>query len=138
MEWYLKVLKNYANFEGRARRKEYWMFTLFNMLINFGIIAILIALTAITAEVELSVIAMILWGIFFLYIVGMIIPTLAVTVRRLHDTGNSGWMYLVSMIPFVGGIWLLILTITEGDQGRNQYGADPKIEDDDLNTWIAK
>lgn len=122
MEWYLKVLKNYANFEGRARRKEYWMFVLFNYIFLF-ILAIPLGLVADSGNEALSGI---FGGLLVLYLVAIIIPTLAVAVRRLHDIGKSGWMYCVSFIPFIGGIWLLVLMVTEGDVGDNQYGPDPK------------
>lgn len=61
-----------------------------------------------------------------LYSLAVFIPSLAVTVRRLHDTNHSGWMYFVSLIPLIGGIWLLILLCTDGTHGQNQYGPDPK------------
>lgn len=118
MEWYLKVLKNYAEFSGRARRKEFWMFTLIHLIITYG----LIILGGVLELQFLSVIA----GI---YILGAIIPNLAVSVRRLHDTGKSGWWILVSLVPFIGGIWFLILAATEGDTGANEYGPDPKKSD---------
>ncbi|MCR8666505.1 DUF805 domain-containing protein [Aestuariibaculum sp. M13] len=120
MNWYLKVVKdNYANFDGRARRKEYWMFTLINSLILFGLIAISVAIT-LTSD------AFGFLSLYFIYILAMIIPSLAVSVRRLHDIGKSGWYYLVAFIPFIGTFWLLFLLITEGEKGSNTYGPDPK------------
>lgn len=120
MNWYLKVVKdNYANFDGRARRKEYWMFTLINSLILFGLIAISVAIT-LTSD------AFGFLSLYFIYILAMIIPSLAVSVRRLHDIGKSGWYYLVAFIPFIGTFWLLFLLITEGEKGSNAYGPDPK------------
>ena len=115
MEWYFKVLKQYADFSGRARRKEYWMFTLFSFII-----------TAIIGAIDNT-----LGTGFFsgLYALVMFIPHLAVSVRRLHDIGKSGWMLLVLFIPIVGIIWLLILHINEGDIGTNLYGEDPKMLD---------
>ena len=118
MEWFLKVIREYANFEGRARRKEYWMFTLFSTI--FGLAALLLDFLIMTEfEFFLPVIIMI-------YGIGLIIPSIAVTIRRLHDTGNSGWMYLVSFIPFIGGIWLLVLTVLDSTYGENEYGPNPK------------
>ncbi len=114
MEWYLKVMKQYADFEGRARRKEYWMFVLFNMIFAFGV-GIIDGLMG----------SMILSGI---YMLAIIIPSIAVGVRRLHDVGKSGWMMLVAFIPLIGGIWLLILFVTDGEPGDNLYGANPKAE----------
>ena len=125
MEWYLKVLKQYADFSGRARRTEFWMFYLFNMLIMLGLWMV----CAISFAITQSWVAFAIFGIlFFLYYLATLIPMLAVTVRRLHDTGNSGFMYFVSFIPFVGGIWLIILLCTDGMQGYNNYGSDPKSD----------
>ena len=119
MNWYLKVLKQYADFSGRARRKEYWMFTLFNII--FIVVAtVLDNVLGLTAG-ELP------YGVFyFLYALAILIPGLAVTVRRLHDVGKSGWMLLVVLIPLVGAIWLLILEVTDSNPGENQYGQNPK------------
>ena len=113
MSWYLAVIKNYAGFSGRARRKEYWMFQLLNIL--FLGVAATLDFAAGTYGV-----------IYILYSLGLLIPGLAVTVRRLHDTGKSGWMILISFIPIIGTIWLLILLVTDGDFGENQYGLNPK------------
>lgn len=118
MEWFLKVIREYANFEGRARRKEYWMFRLFSILLG---LAVLMLDSLIMREYNFYVPVT-----TCIFILGLIIPTIAVTVRRLHDTGNSGWMYLVSLIPFIGGIWLLVLTILDSTYGENQYGPNPK------------
>lgn len=120
MKWYLKVVRdNYANFEGRARREEYWMFTLFNTLFIIAL-AIISGFLASLADTPA------LMFIYMIYALGVFIPGLAVAVRRLHDTGKSGWYYLVSLIPFIGGIWLIVLLVTEGDKGANEYGTDPK------------
>ena len=127
MEWYLKVVRdNYANFEGRARRKEYWMFALFNMFI---IIPLYVFSMYLVAEHN-SFIGLI---IYFIYSLAVLIPSLAVVVRRLHDIDKSGWMILISFIPFIGGIWLLILLVTEGTIGSNQYGRNPKGGTEDIN-----
>lgn len=117
MEWYLKVLREYANFEGRSRRKEYWMFILYNILISF------------LATVLDAIIGSKMGGFGFfagLYALAILIPTIAVSVRRLHDIGKSGWMMIAVLIPIVGGIWLLILFIQEGTPGQNEYGVNPK------------
>ena len=119
MYWYLTVVKNYAGFSGRARRKEYWMFLLFNMI--FAFVAAIIDNVVGTASPELG------YGVFYgLYTMAMIIPGIAVIVRRLHDVGKSGWMYFIVLIPFVGVIWLLVLLLTDSDAGENQYGQNPK------------
>lgn len=127
MNWYLKVLKQYADFNGRARRQEYWMFALFNFI---AIVALLIVGSAIGGALDAPEIAMIPYVI---YVLGVLIPGLAVAVRRLHDQNKSGWYYCVAFIPLVGGIWLLVLLCTEGDVGPNQYGADPKNPNTELN-----
>jgi uncharacterized membrane protein YhaH (DUF805 family) len=119
MNWYLKVLKQYADFSGRARRKEYWMFILFNMI--FGIIAMIID--------NVFGIAMEAIGygpVYIVYSLVMLIPALAVGVRRLHDVGKSGWMTLIILIPIIGAIWLLVLLCSDGQQGPNKWGENPK------------
>ena len=119
MYWYLTVVKNYAGFSGRARRKEYWMFLLFNMI--FAFVAAIIDNVVGTASPELG------YGVFYgLYTMVMIIPGIAVMVRRLHDVGKSGWMYFIVFIPIVGVIWLMVLLLTDSDAGENQYGQNPK------------
>ncbi|GAA3610334.1 DUF805 domain-containing protein [Flavivirga amylovorans] len=120
MKWYLDVLiKNYATFSGRARRKEFWMFFLFNLIIVFAI-AFLLGFTS--DFIDNDFLPTIL-GIYFL---GILIPYIALAVRRLHDSGKSGGYIFVYFIPFIGGIWFLILMATEGDKGPNKYGPDPK------------
>lgn len=120
MNWYLKVIKdNYANFNGRARRKEFWMFYLFHIIFIF-VFAFLGGM--ISAESD-SGFAFIFIGIYGL---ATIIPYLAVAVRRLHDTGKSGWYYLLTLIPYVGGIILIVFMAQNGDVGSNKYGPDPK------------
>ncbi|MEN1785366.1 MAG: DUF805 domain-containing protein [Bacteroidota bacterium] len=126
MNWYLKVLKQYADFKGRARRKEYWMFTLFNIIIFVVLFFMAGTLSSVIASEDLILIPVVLYFFF------MLIPLLAVTVRRLHDQNKSGWFYCVSFIPFIGRIWLLILMCTEGTAGPNQYGPDPKNPDTEL------
>ncbi len=113
MNWFIKVLKQYADFNGRARRKEYWMFILFYII--FSMVA-----TAIDAALGT-------WGtIAGIFGLAMLIPSLAVGVRRLHDIGKSGWMLLVVLIPLIGAIWLIILLVTDSTPGSNEYGANPK------------
>ena len=122
MEWYLKVMRdNYANFNGRARRKEYWMFTLFFLL--FALLAgFVIGILSAVGE-TVAMIAIILAVVWYL---AHLVPSLAVTVRRLHDTGKSGWFYLLAIIPYIGGLIIFIFTVIEGDKGYNKYGPDPK------------
>ena len=119
MSWYIKVLKAYAVFTGRARRKEYWMFVLFNII--FAIVAIILDNILGTAMEGVG------YGLIYaLYMLAVLIPSLAVAVRRLHDTGRSGWMILIALIPFVGAIWLLVLLVLEGNAGENKFGPSPK------------
>jgi uncharacterized membrane protein YhaH (DUF805 family) len=119
MEWYLMVWKKFAQFSGRSRRKEYWMFFLFNTLIGIVLYGAGLALRA-------NGIGKILLGLYFVYLVAVIIPCLAVSVRRLHDTGKSGWLFLLILIPIVGPIILLVFFMVAGNPGANEYGPDPK------------
>lgn len=125
MSWYLAVLKKYAEFSGRARRTEYWMFVLFNCI--FGFVAAILD----------SIMGGAGWGrgpISIIYMLAMILPGLAVSVRRLHDVGKSGWFVLVSLIPIIGYIWLLVLLCGDSQQESNQYGENPKEEQPKVST----
>lgn len=118
MDYFLQALKNYAVFSGRARRKEYWMFMLFQMLFAF---------VAILADHLLGTDMNGGGGaIYLLYTLALFIPGLAVAVRRLHDVDKSGWFLLIVLVPLVGMVWLLVLDCTEGKPGDNEYGSDPK------------
>ena len=128
MKWYLKVIKNYAGFSGRARRKEYWMFVLFN-LIFIIVAAILDNILGTTFKIEMggSQSVNLHYGyLYVLYALAVLIPGLAVVVRRLHDVGKSGWMLLIALIPILGAIWLLVLMVTDSKAGENKYGSNPK------------
>lgn len=116
--WYFEAVKKYAVFNGRARRKEYWMFALF-FLIFIIVAAIIDVALGTTTEDGAGILVTI-------YILAMILPSLSVSVRRLHDLGKSGWFYLINFIPFIGAIWFLVLMCTEGNRGNNNFGADPK------------
>lgn len=113
MNWYLDVLKKYATFTGRARRTEYWMFTLFNIII----IAVL------TFVDSMLGIPGVLSG---LYSLAVFLPGLAVVVRRLHDTGKSGWWILIALVPLIGFIVLLFFMVLDSQPGENQHGPNPK------------
>lgn len=112
--WMTLALRNYADFQGRARRKEYWMFTLLVML------ATVLAVIFGGAESSLGTLLM------AVIILGGFIPGLAVTVRRLHDLGLSGWLVLIGLIPYLGSLVLFILMLLDGKRGTNQYGPNPK------------
>lgn len=120
MNWYLKCLKQYADFSGRARRKEYWMFVLFNII--FATIAMILD------KVSGITIAGVGFGpIVGLYVLILLIPGLAVTIRRLHDVGKNGWFIVIGLIPVVGTVWLLVLLCMDSEPNENEYGANPKI-----------
>jgi len=119
MYWFIKCLKKYADFSGRARRKEYWMFFLFYLIFAF-------VLSLIDSFIG--------WGfddgtfgiLYLIFALGTLLPYLAVLVRRLHDIGKSGWWYFITLIPIAGIIWLIVLLATDGEPGENQYGLNPK------------
>jgi uncharacterized membrane protein YhaH (DUF805 family) len=120
MSWYLAVLKKYAVFSGRARRKEYWFFLLFNII--FLIVATILDNLFKTTFENMS------YGWFYLlYALAVLIPSIALEVRRLHDVGKSGWWYFIALIPLVGAIWLLVLMLTDSQPGDNKYGPNPKM-----------
>jgi len=119
MNYYTSVLKKYAVFSGRASRKEFWMFILFNLI--FGIVAMILD----------NVLGIAMKGanygpIYLLYILAIILPCLAVEVRRLHDTGRSGSWWFIVLIPFVGPICFLVLMCLDSNLGENKYGKNPK------------
>ena len=115
MKWFLKCMRQYADFKGRARRKEYWMFCLFNFL--FGLVV---------GFVDAVLGTDVLSGVYGLLV---FVPGVAVCVRRLHDIGKSGWMMLLVLIPIVGAIWLLVLFCKDGEPGANQWGDNPKMRE---------
>jgi len=105
-------------FSGRAQRKEYWFFALFNIIIVFAL-GLLEGALGIAPESDESVLAMV-------YVLAILLPIYAVSVRRLHDTGRSGWWFLIGFIPLVGIIILLVFMIEDGELGQNAYGLNPK------------
>lgn len=113
MSYFFKCFKQYFDFSGRARRKEYWFFYLYSTLL-FSLLA---GLTSIKEEFGI---------VSLIYLVGAFIPTLAVTVRRLHDVGKSGWMIFINLIPLIGPIWFFVLLVTGSESSDNKYGANPK------------
>ena len=119
MSWYLEVLQKYAVFDGRARRKEYWMFLLINILVSLVLIAIDNLIGTFISQAGFGL----LQG---LYSLAILIPSLAVTVRRLHDTGRTGWWVLISLVPVIGGLILLIFMVLDSEPGTNEYGPSPK------------
>jgi uncharacterized membrane protein YhaH (DUF805 family) len=113
MNWYLEVLKKYAVFSGRARRKEYWLFFLINFIIAIvlGIIEGMVGSPGIVG---------------IIYSLAVLLPGIGVTVRRLHDTGRTGWWILIAFIPLIGAIVLLVFMVLDSQPGDNEYGPNPK------------
>jgi uncharacterized membrane protein YhaH (DUF805 family) len=114
VHWYVDVLKKYAVFSGRARRQEYWMFTLFSVIIS--IVLSIIDNVAGTSPI--------LGAIYSLVV---LLPSLGVAVRRLHDTDRSGWWLLIGLVPLVGGIILLVFLASDGKPHENSHGPNPKL-----------
>ena len=119
MNWYLSVLKQYAVFKGRARRKEYWFFILFNLIASLVLTVVDYMTGSLNAELGMGLLS-------GLYSLAVLIPSLAVTVRRLHDTDRTGWWILIGLIPLIGVIVLLVFMLLDSQPGDNQYGANPK------------
>ncbi len=115
MNWYVAVLKKYAVFSGRARRQEYWMFLLVNIIITFvlGFIEGLAGSPGVVGG---------------LYLLAVALPSIGVSVRRLHDTDRSGWWLFVVLIPLIGPIVIFVFTVQDSTPGANQYGANPKTD----------
>lgn len=113
MDWYFKVLQNYVGFQGRARRKEYWTFVLYSFIISLvlGILQAVLHMREFLTSI---------------YSLAVLLPSLAVGVRRLHDTGRSGFWLLIGLIPIIGSIILLVFMCFDSDAGDNKYGSSPK------------
>ena len=131
MSWYIQVLQKYAVFDGRARRKEYWMFFIINTIIFIIYILILVfayaLIVAVGRDVENVTPFYLVVAFGIIYYLGTFIPGIAVSARRLHDTDRSGWWILVGyVLPFIGGIVLLFFFTLKGKEGENKYGPDPK------------
>ena len=120
MNWYLQVLKKYAEFGGRSRRKEYWFFVLFSTLISILLISIDSATGTLRSPAGLGLLS----GIYSL---AVLIPSLAVSVRRLHDTSRTGWWLLLGIVPLIGPIVLLVFFVSDGNPDDNEYGPNPKL-----------
>ncbi len=121
MQEYMDVLRKYADFSGRASRKEYWMFQLINTII-FAVVGILMALLT----SALHSIGFVFLGILGVYCLAIIIPSLAVSFRRLHDTGRSAWWLLIGLVPYIGSLVIIVFTVLDSQPGDNAYGPNPK------------
>jgi uncharacterized membrane protein YhaH (DUF805 family) len=118
MHWYLCVLRNYAQFNGRSRRSEYWYFALFNLLILVGLTLVDLMVYFMTGS-GLGILRLI-------YGLAIFVPAIAVSIRRLHDTDHSGWWLLLAFVP-VAGLVLLWFMAQDSDAGTNRYGQNPKL-----------
>jgi len=118
---------NYVNFKGRARNSAYWKFFLFNGLVLIPLYALLILGLCTKTEILINICAILI----HLYILVTIVPTIALSVRRLHDTNKSGWLYLIKFVPCVGSIILWILLAQDSDCFTNRYGPSDKYFDDE-------
>ena len=119
MHWYLEVLRKYAVFGGRARRQEYWMFVLINLIVTFALGFISGIIGGNVGSSGYSVLVL-------LYSLIVLLPSVAVGVRRLHDTGRSGWWLLIALIPLLGAIILIVFMVQDSEPRENQYGPNPK------------
>ena len=120
MEWFTEALKKYAVFSGRSRRKEYWYFVLFTALISIALSII----DGLTGTYDVWAGAGLLGGIFGLAI---LIPSIAVSVRRLHDIDRTGWWVLIGLVPLIGWVVLLVFHVQDSTPGTNRYGSNPKF-----------
>ncbi len=118
------AFENYANFDGRARRREYWLFTLAHIVI--GVALIFPTLFFVDENEGITGLGWLPFGLAVIFGLAMIIPSIAVAVRRLHDTDRSGKWYFVSLIPYLGGLILFVMLAIDGTAGANRYGPDPK------------
>ena len=121
MNWYLEAFQKYAVFSGRARRKEYWYFVLFNFLMSIALAFVDNVFGSLNLETGVGLLS----GLYSLVV---LIPSLSVLVRRLHDTGRSGWWVLIIFIPVLGALVLLVFTLQNSELTENQYGINPKME----------
>jgi uncharacterized membrane protein YhaH (DUF805 family) len=120
LSWYLEVLKKYTVFDGRSRRSEYWYFALFNFLISIVLNLVDVGIGTYNSGARIGLLSAI-------YALAVLIPGIAVAIRRLHDTNRSGWWILIAFIPIVGAIILIVFMVQDSDAGENQYGANPKL-----------
>lgn len=127
MEWMILPYRRYFDFSGRSRRKEYWMFTLLYVLVILVFAALMVA--GVVGLKKDEVPGPVFWiglAALALFLLGSLIPSIAVAVRRFHDQDQSGWLYLLGFIPSVGGIILIVFMCIDGKPGPNRFGPDPK------------
>ena len=129
LEWMLMPYRRYADFSGRSRRKEYWMFTLLNVIVAAVLMALMFGgMGGIdeNGQPQMGPLSMVGTGLLVLWGLVSIVPSLAVQVRRFHDQDKSGWMVLIGLIPYLGGLIVLVFMCLEGTRGPNRFGEDPK------------
>lgn len=123
MSWFVLAWQRATDFSGRSRRKEYWYFQLFNGIVMMFILLFAIAFSENGKPATLPL------GLMFAYGLVLIVPALAVTIRRLHDIGKSGWWYFIGFLPIAGGIILLVFSVLDSEPYANQWGLDPKASE---------
>ncbi len=123
MSWYLQVWQRYAEFTGRSRRMEFWIFFLYNVVI----LLVLYLASVGFALVNQPEMGASMYFIYFAYALVALVPCVACTVRRLHDIGKNGWWVLLVLVPIIGALALLAMMTLDGNHGPNQYGPDPKL-----------
>lgn len=133
MDWMLMPLKRYADFEGRSRRKEYWMFTLGIILVTI-LLVVLLGVLGGFGGTDGAGLGGLTIGVFAIAYLAVLVPSIAVQVRRFHDQDKSGWFVLLNFIPYVGGIVTFVFMCIEGTRGPNRFGPDPKNSTDHLKT----
>lgn len=131
MEWMLMPYRRYAEFSGRSRRMEYWMFALFETIVFLVLYILMFAgMPATDADGQMleapGALFYVVMLLLLVFCLGTIIPALAVTVRRLHDTDRSGWWWWIQLIPFIGAIVMLVFMVLDGTPGPNRFGPDPQ------------
>ena len=131
MEWMLMPYRRYADFSGRSQRKEYWMFALFQFIVAMVLLTVMFvggmgSVNEMTGQAEPGTLFYIVLGLLVIFGLGSIIPSLAVSVRRFHDQDKSGWFLLLQLIPYIGGIIVLVFMCLAGTPGPNRFGPDPK------------
>jgi uncharacterized membrane protein YhaH (DUF805 family) len=125
VNWMFLPFKRYAEFSGRSRRKEYWMFFLFQMIVLFGFVGIAGLIDPKSMEPGAGPPGIVL-ALLGIYMLAVFVPSLAVQVRRFHDQNRSGWFVLINIIPYLGSLIVLLLMLVSGTQGENRFGPDPK------------
>ena len=123
-EAYVKGIKNWKRWDGRTRRRDYWLYSICNYLIALAAVS----LAMLMSFLELTTLSVFAWIAAVGYCFLQAVPTIAITIRRLHDTNRGGLYYFISCIPYIGSIWFFVLMVLKGTPGRNKFGPDPKDE----------